>query len=161
MHNRASLGLALGIMALSGYAVIAAWFWPWKAALFPLAIGIPVFCLAAAEVLWVLAGREDAGELGEARDFQISREVPQREVVRRSAVASGWIVGFFAAIVLLGFPLAVPLFVFLYLKLEANEGWTLSVVLTAAVWLFFYGLFDQLLHLPFPQGWLLEWSGFF
>jgi hypothetical protein len=34
-------------------------------------------------------------------------------------------------------------------------------VFTAVVWGFFYGLFDRLLHLPFPQGWLLEWSGLF
>jgi hypothetical protein len=53
---------------------------------------------------------------------------------------------------------AVPLFVFLYLKLQANEGWILSAAFTAGVWAFFYGLFDRLLHLPFPAGW--AFSGF-
>jgi len=33
------------------------------------------------------------------------------------------------------------------------------IVLTAAVWGAFYGLFDMMLHLPFPAGWLLEWLG--
>jgi hypothetical protein len=60
-----------------------------------------------------------------------------------------------AAIVLLGFSISVPLFVFLYLKLQGKESWILSVVLAAVAWVFVYGLFDQLLHLPFPQGWLL------
>lgn len=156
MHSRASLALALGIMAVSGYGVIAAWSWPWKAALFPLAIGIPVFCLAAGEALWVLLGRT---ERGETQDFQFSHDLPEREILRRTGLAAGWILGFFAAIVLLGFPLAVPLFVFLYLKVQGREGWIFCVVFTAAVWLFFYGLFDQLLHLPFPEGWLLTWSG--
>jgi hypothetical protein len=151
MHSRASLALGLLIMSVSGYAVAAAWSWPWKASLFPLVIGIPVFCLAAVEVLWVLLGRT---ERGEAKDFQVSRELPEKEVLKRSAGASGWILGFFAAIVLLGFPLAVPLFVFLYLKLQAKEGWLFSAVFTAAVWAFFYGLFDRLLHLPFAAGWL-------
>jgi hypothetical protein len=32
-------------------------------------------------------------------------------------------------------------------------------VFTAAVWVFFYGLFDRLLHLPFPEGWMLTWLG--
>jgi hypothetical protein len=160
MHSRASLALGLGVMAISGYGVIAAWFWPWKAALFPLAIGIPVFCLAAIEVLWVLFGRiEPAGGRGETKDFQMSHDLPDREILRRTAVAAAWIVGFFAAIVLLGFPIAVPVFVFLYLKLQGKESWLLSGLFTAAVWLFFYGLFDQLLHLPFPDGWLLTWSG--
>jgi len=156
MHSKASLALALGIMAISGYGVIAAWSWPWKAALFPLVIGIPVFCLAAAEALWVLLG---SSERGETKDFQFSHELPQREVLKRTAVASGWIIGFFAAIVLLGFPFAVPLFVFLYLKLQGKEGWLFSAVFTAVVWLFFYGLFDRLLHLPFLDGWLLTWFG--
>jgi Tripartite tricarboxylate transporter TctB family len=154
MHSRASLALALGVMAVSGYALIAAWFWPWKAALFPLVIGIPLFVLAAAEAAWVLLGRTERAEV---QDFQLTRDVPEREVVRRSAMAAAWIVGFFAAIVLFGFAVAVPLFVFLYLRLQANEGWIFSAVFTAAVWAFFYGLFDRLLHLPFPAGWALTW----
>lgn len=161
MHSKASLGLALGIMVVSGYGVIAAWAWPWKAALFPLVIGVPVFCLATAEALWVLLGRIDpGGERGDTKDFQISRDLPDKEILKRTATATGWIVGFFAAIVLLGFPVAVPLFVFLYLKLQGKEGWLFSAVFTAAVWLFFYGLFDRLLHLPFADGWLLTWFGF-
>lgn len=157
MHKNASLALALGLMAVSGYSVIAAWFWPWKAALFPLVIGIPLFILSAAEALWVLVGTTERGAV---QDVQITRDLPQSEIVRRSAAAAAWIVAFFAGILLLGFPIAVPLFVFLYLKAQGKESWTLSIVFTAVVWGFFYGLFDQLLHLPFPQGWLFEWFGF-
>lgn len=155
MHSRASLALGVLLMAVAGYSVIAAWAWPWKAALFPLVIGIPLFVLSAIEVLWVLFG---ATERGEAKDFQFSQDVPEREALKRSAIGGGWILGFFAAIVLLGFPIAVPLFVFLYLKLQGREGWLFSVLFSGAAWLFFYGLFDRLLHLPFPQGWLLAVS---
>jgi hypothetical protein len=154
MHSKASLALALGVMAVSGYAVVAAWFWPWKAALFPLVIGIPLFVLSAAEAAWVLFGKTERGEV---QDFQIARDVPEQEVVRRSAAAVAWIVGFFGAIVLVGFAVAVPLFVFLYLKLQAKESWIFSAAFTAGVWAFFYGLFDRLLHLPFPAGWALSW----
>ncbi len=161
MHSKASLALALGIMGVSGYAVIAAWAWPWKASLFPLVIGIPVFVLSTADALWVLLGRgAQATERGEIKDFQIAQDVPERVALGRTANATGWIAGFFAAIVLLGFPIAVPLFVFLYLKLEGREGWIFSAVFTAVVWVFFYGLFDRLLHLPFPQGWVASWLGF-
>jgi hypothetical protein len=160
MHKKASLALALCIMAISGYAVIAAWFWPWKAALFPLVIGIPLFLLSALEAAWVLAGRTETPEArGAVQDFKLADHLPEREIVRRSAVAGAWIVGFFVGILLLGFSIAVPLFVFLYLKLEGKESWLLSLVFAAVAWGFFYGLFDRLLHLPFPQGWLLEWSG--
>lgn len=76
---------------------------------------------------------------------------------RRIGVAVAWMLGFFAAIALLGFPIAVPLFLFLYLKLQGGEGWLLSIVITAVAWGAFYGLFDRLLHLPFPAGWVLTW----
>jgi hypothetical protein len=62
--------------------------------------------------------------------------------------------------VLLGFPIAVPLFVLLYLRLQGREGWIVSLAMTAAVWGVFYGLFNRLLHLPFPAGWLVTWLGF-
>ena len=156
MHKNASLALSVLIMLMAGYGVFAATAWPWKAALFPLVIGIPLFCLAVAEGLWTLFGKAPVQE-GEAKDFQLS---VGKNAARRTAVAAGWILGLFAAIVLLGFPVAVPLFVFLYLRLQAKESWRVCILMTAAVWGVFYGLFDALLHLPFPAGWLLEWFGF-
>lgn len=151
MHDRASLVLGVAIMACSGWAVYAASGWPWKAALFPIAIGIPVFCLATAEVAWVLLGK-DAAE--RASDFQMSTEVPAPLAARRTLIVVAWMLGFFAAIALIGFAAAVPAFVFLYLKLQGRESWTLSLTFSAVVWGFFYGLFEKLLHVPFPAGWL-------
>jgi hypothetical protein len=78
---------------------------------------------------------------------------------RRTAIAVAWIGGFFVLILLLGFPIAVPLLVFAYLKLQGKETWTFSAAFTLALWAAFYGLFDQLLHLPFPAGWVFEWLG--
>ena len=144
MSRNASLALAVGIMLAAGYAVFAAKGWQWKAALFPLAIGIPLFCLAAVEALWTLAGKK-----------AVTAESAQRGV----ALSWAWMIAFLAVIVLLGFPIAVAAFVLLYLKMQAKESWLFSIVFTAALWGAFYGLFDLLLHLPFPAGWLLEWLG--
>ena len=151
MHDKASLTLGVIIMACAGWAVYAATAWPWKAALFPIAIGIPVFCLAAAEVVWSLVGSADSER---AMDFEMSADVPAAVASRRTVLTVAWMVGFFAAIALIGFPYAVPLFVFLYLKVQGREGWIFSFLFSAAVWLFFYLVFDRLLHLPFPDGWL-------
>lgn len=156
MHSRASLILGVGIMLVSGAAVIIALGWPWKAALFPIAIGIPVFCMAAAEVLWGVLG---PAARGQAMDFQLSDQIPRTVAVGRTLQAIAWMLGFFGAIALVGFPLAVPLFVFLYLKLQGREKWVLSAVFTAVVWALFYGIFDRLLHLPFPAGWIQTWIG--
>jgi hypothetical protein len=53
----------------------------------------------------------------------------------------------------------VPLIVFLYLKVQSRESWLLSVTLAVFAWLFFYGLFDRLLHIPFPDGEIFNWLG--
>ncbi|HYR34700.1 MAG TPA: tripartite tricarboxylate transporter TctB family protein [Burkholderiales bacterium] len=151
MPRKAALILSIGIMLMSAYGIYAATAWPWKAALFPLAIGIPLFCLAAVEALWAYFGREGAEE--GAMELQITPPG------RSTWIAAGWMLAFFAAVVLLGFPIAVPLFVLLYLKLQGGERWTLSIVITVAVAAIFYGLFDAMLHLPFPSGLLLDWLG--
>jgi hypothetical protein len=63
-----------------------------------------------------------------------------------------WTLGFLVLILLVGFPLAVPIFVFVYLRIAGREPWTLTIVLTAISWLFMEGLFNRFLHLPFPEG---------
>jgi hypothetical protein len=154
MPKAASLTLSVGVMLLAGYGIFAATGWPWKAALFPLVIGIPLFCLAAVEALWTLFGTAQTGKI--EMEVALTTEAGTQ---RRILVAVLWMLGFFAAVVLLGFAIAVPLFLFLYLKLQGGEGWLLSIGVTLAVTAIFYGLFDALLHLPFPAGWLFSWLG--
>jgi hypothetical protein len=156
MHDKASLALGVLIMICAGWAVYAATGWPWKAALFPIAIGIPVFSLAAVEVACVLFGR---GKADRAPDFQISSDVPARTALIRTAQAVGWMIALFVSIVLLSFPVAVPVFLFLYLKLQGRESWLFSLLFSAVVWVLFYLIFQHLLNVPFPAGWLQAWIG--
>ena len=158
MTNRASLGLALAIMALSAWGIYSALDWPLKSKLFPLVIAIPLFCLATAEALWVILGKNAATS---ASDFKLSEDEEPAVARRRTLLAAGWTVGFFVLILLLGFPIAVAVMVFSYLKVQGKEGWIFSVVFTAAVWFFVYGLFDLVLHLHFPDGWLFGGFGGF
>jgi len=59
------------------------------------------------------------------------------------------------AIWLLGFSYAVPLTIFLYLKLAGRENWTTTIAVTFFSWLFYWGLFEKMLNVPFPQGLLI------
>jgi hypothetical protein len=154
VHSRSALIVSVGIMVVAGYAVISALAWPLKTALFPLVISIPLFCLAAIEAFNVW---RDGARSVPAKGFQRPSEEVPSGARARTLRAAGWIVGFFLAIGLFGFLVAVPLFLFAYLKLEAREGWLFSLVFTGVVWAVFYGLFDQLLHLPFGGGLLLSW----
>lgn len=158
MRIKPALFLSLGVMGLSAGAVFAAMAWPWKAALFPLVIGVPVFLLAAAEFC-LTALRPESPAQAQAVDFVLSRQVSQDLAIRRTLVTFGWLGGIFILIVALGFPVALPAFVLLYLKIQAGEGWPLSLTLTAVAGAFVYGLFVRVLHLPFAEGWVQTWLG--
>jgi Tripartite tricarboxylate transporter TctB family len=60
-----------------------------------------------------------------------------------------WIVGFYLLIVTIGFPIAVPLFVLAYSRFY-GAGWPLSAILGAIAWGFVYGVFEKILHVPWP-----------
>ena len=64
-----------------------------------------------------------------------------------------WLWGLFFAIHLIGFPIALPLFVFSYVKLYGG-GWITALLLTGLTWGFIYGLYDYLLSVPWPKPWL-------
>jgi hypothetical protein len=94
---------------------------------------------------------------GHAVDFEFTKDIDPAVVKWRTLAIFTWVVGFFLMILMLGFPVAVPLFVFLYMRWAGGERWTLSLSLTLFSWIFIEGLFDRLLHIPMPQGWLLSW----
>jgi hypothetical protein len=69
-----------------------------------------------------------------------------------------WLWGLFFAIHLIGFPVALPLFVFLYVKLYGG-GWLTSTLLTGVTWGFLYGIYDYLLSVPWPKPWISSLLG--
>ena len=61
-----------------------------------------------------------------------------------------WLIGLYAAIWLVGFPVAVPLWVCAYSKFYGSY-WITSISLTFVAWAFIYGIFDRALHVPWPD----------
>lgn len=148
--------MSLSVMAIAGWMVVTSLHWPLRTAIFILAIGIPVFCLAILESCLSLFEKEDACKEAEGADFAFPEEPEPAVANRRTISIFLWILGFFFLIVLIGFPIAVPLFLFLFLKLH-GETWGISLGLAAAGWVSFYGLFVRLLNLPFLEGWMQGW----
>jgi Tripartite tricarboxylate transporter TctB family len=150
--------LGLSVTVIGAYAFYASWDWPNRTALFPRIISVPLVVLGALETLLCLYGAEKQRE-GAAVDFELSADVDPVTARNRTLSLFLWNLGFFALIFLVGFPLAVPLFVCLYLKMAGKEGWGLTLLLTVLSWFFMEGLFDWLLHIPFAPGWLsFLWS---
>jgi hypothetical protein len=149
---------SLFLVLVGAFAVVSAWRWPFKAALFPLAVGIPLAVVASAQLVLDLRGRgEPAG--GPAVDLQFGGDVPEDVARRRAGTLFAWIVGFVALVWLVGFPIAVPVFMASYLLLQSAAHWRVAVGLTAAAWAFFYGVFQWALRLPFETGWLQSRMG--
>ncbi len=124
-----------------------------QAALFPIMIGIPglALSLVAFGKELTLTHRVVQIEEGEPVEPSVAR--------RRMVMGIGWVMGFFVFIWLLGFTTASLVATFSYLKFGAGEKWPITVVLTFFAWVFFYGIFDYMLHLPFPPGVLFTWLG--
>jgi hypothetical protein len=125
-----------------------------RAALFPMVLGIPCLVLAL-----IAFGEEFFSTLRRAETKPPeARPAIESAVVRRRAFSIvAWILGFFLAIWLLGFPVAVPVASFLYFRIAGGEKWPTSIFLSLTAGAAFYGLFDYLLHLPFPEGTLQTW----
>ena len=151
---------ALFIAAIFGYVVYEARFGfgaveP-RAALFPWVIGLPSLLLA----IFIL-GQEalQSTRTVKAEEFAFANEPQVDPLVARQRTLEiiCWIVGFFLAIWVLGFVPASAIATFLYLKWGAGERWPVTLAVTAACWLLFFGLFDYTLQLPFPHGVFFDW----
>ena len=120
-----------------------------RAGLFPWVIGVPTLFLALVQLAKDVIHPKEARATGH-------EALAPGAVRRRTISVIGWILGCFLAIWLLGFSYAVPLFIFVYLKIEAREGWLMTLVVTFFSWLFFYMLFERMLNVPFPDPLLLS-----
>ncbi len=146
----------LCLMAITAGVVVSALDWPLKASLFPLVVAIPVFFMALGDLVLNLAGKRKK-EKKSVVDFTFSKDTEKGLALRRTLITCAWIGAFFLGVILLGFPAAIPFFVFSYLKFQAGEKWGISLLTTAIIWGAFWGLFIVLLHTRFPRGLLPQW----
>jgi hypothetical protein len=147
------------MLAISATAIVQIWDAPLRARQFPLLVATPMLFVALYQLAADLRpGRPSAetprlsGEDDQAADGDIPPE-PIARVDMWRAVA--WFVGFFVGVWALGFPLAIPLYTFLYLR-AAGERLALSLGPALAAWGFFELLFVRLLHIPLFTGQLLR-----
>jgi putative tricarboxylic transport membrane protein len=127
-----------------------------RAALFPMVLGIPCLVLALAAFGQELFNTLRHGK-GTVNSGEIASSLEPAVVRSRAFSIVAWILGFFLAIWLVGVVIAVPVASFLYFRFAGGEKWSISIPLSLVAGAIFYGLFDYLLHLPFPEGTLLTW----
>jgi hypothetical protein len=127
-----------------------------RAALFPLTIVVPSLLIALYVTVkeFFTLSRKLVVEVD-----PLASEPKIDPVLARQRTASiiFWIFAFYLAIWLFGFPGAAAIATFLYLKFGAGEKWPRAAAWGAVGWLFFFGVFDYGLHLPFPGAAIFEW----
>jgi len=153
LHFGAATAYTFTVIVLLSLALWQSRNFGFRAGLFPWAIGIPTLILAIAQLGRDLYGKKKtaAASLIENVEEKIDPAVMQQRTIEVIL----WTIGFFLAIWLLGFTYAVPLTILLYLKFAGKESWLITALVTFFAWLFYWGLFEKLLNVPFPEGLLI------
>ena len=77
-------------------------------------------------------------------------------VARKTVAISLWALGYLILIFLVGFHIANPLFLVLFLKISGKISWPKTLILTVITWGFIYGLFEIMLKQEIFRGLLFD-----
>jgi TctA family transporter len=162
-RERARIGFKLNFASLFtfvfflifAFGIFTAREWQIQARLFPWVVGVPALVLCAVQLFSDFFIRRETSESDETlgfMDLPVDRSVPLSIVFTRAVNTFGWIIGLFATIWLIGFVISVPLFVFLYLILQAREKLWVGLVYSVVMLVFIIGVFHMVLSVPWPEG---------
>ena len=84
-------------------------------------------------------------ETPRAMQEQVAKDIKTEGESQRFGLSLAWIVGFFLGIYLLGFIIAMPLFIAAYLKRQ-RRGWLTSISFAVIVTSVLYGVFELVLQ---------------
>nr|WP_280531188.1 tripartite tricarboxylate transporter permease [Shinella yambaruensis] len=115
-------------------------------AVFPIAVGMVGLLTAATVLFWQVRGATGRGTAGNM-NFDLDDGTTSGSLWR----FVGWLVGFVAAIGLVGFTLALIGFFVAFLKVVARSSWLQTLVLTAAA-VGLVLLLTSILHMNLPGG---------
>ncbi len=148
--NPAALFTVVVLLLMVGLVVTAKQ-WQYQARLFPWTIGIPTMLLCFLQLgLDLFRGKN--GDVAGMMDLPVDRSVPAAVVIKRAVNIFGWIFGLYLSIWIIGFILSVPVFLLLYLSLQADESWKVAVIYMLVMLVFMIGVFEMVLHIPWPPG---------
>ena len=155
MEHKIEKGFSWVLLAVFTGLFLMTWRYGARARLAPLLLLIPGIILAGVQ-LWrihrrpnLIMGEGIAEEDGEG--FEINAPFDQEMWM------TGWVVAFAAMIWLIGFLVATPLFLILYLRLWAKESWALVLTLAAITTLFIYLIMEVFFSIILYRGWLFSY----
>ncbi|HVB90118.1 MAG TPA: tripartite tricarboxylate transporter permease [Beijerinckiaceae bacterium] len=162
-----------GLLCLFAVMMMEALTWNFYARIVPTIVGTGAIIFCVLSLANDVFKRPTEGTLGLADG--VKREIeqkihmdiasnishlPTRTILLRGAMFFGWMVLFLCSMALIGIILTVPIFIVLFMRLEAKEPWRVVIPMALITCLFVYVLFDQLLAIPWPSSSLGDWLPF-
>lgn len=151
--------MAAVMLAIFVAMVLMAAAYPYKSRLLPWVIGIPGILMALAQLIKEIVAppREDTVTVVDGGERVMETETPaEREEaavkLRQEFILIGYLVLLVVSHLLVGFWIASPLFVALFLWQYEKANWRVVLTAAAATWLTLYVVFGQLLTVDVFEG---------
>lgn len=152
MRIRARTLFTLGLIALFALVAWEAYDMPIQARLFPLTIAAVALPLLLWQLLVEVSPKRSTLEATDAgTDFAATAEERQREGFARAAEFFVWLFAFTLALWGLGFRVAIPTFLLLFL-LRNGERVLFAALFALGGWAATHFIFGEALILPLPRG---------
>lgn len=161
LNDRTLFTLAVFLLVL-GFLVLSLDYRP-RARLVPLIIAGPTLALTLLQLLidmvpavarrFSFLQEYDLFGIDAGRAADPSAETGSSNAVyRRELNFASWLLLLMALIYFLGYLVAVPLFLVLFLRLRSSESWGLTLSITAVTWAFVYTVFIMIMGAPLHEG---------
>ena len=144
--------VGLAMIVLTAIIMIESAEWSLGGKLFPWMVGTGVLITAGLHTALSITRGVTVAE--ESKDQQTSQPFD----LKRAWQVSLWILAVLIAVPLIGLQIAVPIFIFLFMKLH-EESWLLSLASAAVIAAFIVFVLEGALHIVFPQALLVQWMG--
>ena len=149
--------LNLIMLVFTLYCVILALGYGRNSRMFPIAIGIPTAILLALSIVavWkpaILRGADVHLGDSSATEPNIDEIHETKHAPSHVAAMIGWLILAAVAIGLIGFRLAVPLFVLLFARFEGRSKWLPAILVALFTWAFVVGYFELFMKFGMFRG---------
>ncbi len=157
MKLRSNSCFTVVIAFMIAVAIFEARKWPLRANILILTLGGIGLILALVQLYKELHSSEKIQ--GSGMDIESEEDLGGKKVRPRVLAFGAWIFSLFTTIWLSGFSIGIPLFAFLYAKVNGAR-WLTSLIIAAVSYAFLQGLYEQLLHIPWPDPLLRQFIPF-
>jgi len=157
---RAADLLYLPFLGIGAWMLIAAQQWPFGARIGPTVVASALLVAGVLSLGATLLSDRGArpvrpGAAGLHMDLKSDDGgIGPGRILARAGMFFGWFVAFLILTGLIGLVPTVPLIILAYMRVEGREPWRLSLAYAACVTLLVYVVFDQIIHVPWPNTWL-------